>query len=436
MRRVRVRARLLTLLWAWGAVVVWATPSLGADGYKPGEHAVTYHNTVSRIIQARCQTCHRAGGLGPMPLESYRQVSERRAVIELMVSSGRMPPWSADRKIGRWTNDRSLSDREKAALLGWIKAGAPEGDPKHAPLPRRFAKGWNIGKPDLVITIPRDFKVPAQGAVDYKNFYIKTDLPAEKWVTAIEIKPSQPKVVHHALAYLEEPGRRFPTAGELARLKPGDPRPEGPSNGATGFYAATVPGALGVIFPEGMGKRLPKGAWVKVEMHYQPNGAEVRDRTQIGFRFSRKPLREIESLSAFNQDLKIPPHASRHEVKAQFTFDSPGQLLSFFPHMHFRGSAFRYDLRYPDGRVVPLLNVPRYDFNWQSFYQLAEPILVPRGATLLATAWFDNSKANPWNPDPTREVTWGLQTTEEMMIGYFDFASDTPGRAGLARSLP
>lgn len=397
---------------------------------------VTYHNRISRIVQAKCQTCHRAKGLAPMPLETYRQVFERRAVIDLMVSTRRMPPWSADPKVGHWANDRSLTEREREDLLAWIKAGAPEGDPKNAPLPAKFAAGWNIGKPDYVVRIPRPFKVPAQGAVDYKNFYIKTNLPEDRWVTAIEIKPTQPRVVHHALAYLEEPGRQELTPEMLARLKPGEPPPPAPANGVTGFYGATVPGSVGIAFPEGMGKKLPKGAWIKVELHYQPNGAEVVDQTEVGFRFATGPLREVESLSAFNPDLRIPAHAPRHEVKAEFRFENPGQLLSFFPHMHFRGSAFRYDLHYPDGKKVTLLNVPRFDFGWQSYYQLAQPVSVPKGARLVATGWFDNSKANPWNPDPAREVRWGQQTSDEMMIGYFDFAADTPGQAGESRPLP
>lgn len=388
------------------------------------EQPVTFSNRVSRVIQDRCQACHRVGGLAPMPLQTFRQVYERRAVIDLMVSSGRMPPWSADPKVGHWANDRSLSPREKADLLGWIKAGAPEGDRAEAPRPRKFSSGWNIGKPDYVISIPKDFKVPAQGAVDYKNFYVKTNLTEDKWVVAVEIKPTQPKVVHHALAYLEEPGRRDLTPEELSKLKPGDIRPPSPSNGVAGFYAATVPGSVGILFPPGMGKRLPKGAWVKVEVHYQPNGAEALDRTQVGFRFAKGPLREVESISAFNPDLKIPPNDPHYQVKAEYAFKEPGMLLSLFPHMHFRGGAFRYDLRYPDGKVVPVLNVPKFDFGWQSYYELKEPIAVPAGSKLLATAWFNNSRSNPWNPDPNRTVPWGLQTTDEMMIGYFDFARD------------
>jgi hypothetical protein len=392
----------------------------------PSARPLTYHNQISRIIQARCQACHRTGGLAPMPFENFRQIHDRRAVIDLMVSSKRMPPWSADPKVGHWANDRSLSDQDRADLIAWIKAGAPEGEPSEAPVPRRFAEGWNIGKPDLVVRIPEPFKVPAEGAVDYKNFYIKTDLPEDKWVTAIEIRPSQPKVVHHALAYLEEPGRRDLTPEELAKLKPGDPRPAAPHNGVATFYAATVPGSLGNVFPEGMGKKLPKGAWIKVEIHYQPNGRQVLDQTRVGFRFARGPLKEVESLSAFNTNLKIPPYTARHEMKAEYRFAKAGQLVSFFPHMHFRGSAFRYELRSPEGKVTPLLNVPRFDFGWQSFYQLAKPIHVVAGSTLIATAWYDNSKNNPWNPDPSKTVTWGLQTTDEMMIGYFDFAADAP----------
>ncbi len=397
-------------------------PQVVPQGAPLAAAPLTYHNRISRIVQAKCQVCHRTGGLAPMPLETFRQVYERRAVIELMVSTNRMPPWPANRKVGHFANDRSLAEREREELLGWIKAGGAEGNPGDAPLPQRFASGWNIGKPDHILRIPEPFQVPAEGAVDYKNYYIKTDFPVDKWVTAIEIKPTQPKVVHHALAFLEEPGRRALTPEELAKLNPGDPRPPAPSDSVSGFYAVTVPGSLGITFPEGMGKRLPKGAWIKLEIHYQPNGSPVIDRTQIGFRFASGPLREVESRSAFNVGLVIPPNAPRYEVKAEHKFDQAGLLLSLFPHMHFRGAAFRYDLRYPDGKVVPLLDVPRFDFSWQSYYLLSQPLDVPRGSTLLATAWYDNSRANPWNPDPSKTIRWGLQTTDEMMIGYFDFA--------------
>lgn len=387
---------------------------------------VTYHERVSRIVQQNCQACHRTGGLAPMPFETYAQVHARRAVIEAMVRAGRMPPWSAHPAHGRWANDRSLRDADRKDLLAWIAAGGPEGDPALAPLPRAYVPGWNIGKPDLVLPIPEPIRVPAQGVIAYQVVYAQAPTDRDQWITAMEIRPTQPKVVHHVLAFLEEPGRKAPTPEQVARWKPGDTPLAWPSDSVSNFFAVTVPGSLGMKFPPGTGKKLPKGAWIKFEIHYQPNGTEVVDRTEIGFRFSAQPLREVESRSAFNTTFVIPPGHARYPVKAAYTFPDAGRIVSLFPHMHMRGAGFRYDLRYPGGRTVRLLEVPKFDFSWQSYYEAAEPIAVPKGAQLLVTAWFDNSRGNTWNPDATKSVRWGLQTWEEMMIGYFDFVADGP----------
>lgn len=407
----RLDIRLLAALCG----MLLGTPTLGAAD------SLTYHGRISRIVQDNCQACHRVGGLGPMPLETYRQVADRRAVIELMVGTGRMPPWFANKHVGEWSNDRSLPDKDKADLLAWIKVGAPEGDRRDAPPPRKFESGWGIGKPDYIVSLPKPVTIPATGTVGYHVVFVKTDLPTDKWVTAVQLRPTANNVVHHALAFLEEPGRTNLTPEELKNLKPGAMIRAQPSDGQRGFFAATGPRSLGNTYPSGTGKRLPKGQWIKFEIHYQPNGKESVDHTQLGFRFSDKPLREIESLSAFSASFEIPPFSPRHEVKAAYKFDKAGELLAFLPHMHIRGAAFRYDLLYPDGRKVALLDVPKYDFNWQSFYEAKKPIAVPAGAQLLATAWYDNSKANPWNPDPSKTVRWGVNTEDEMMIGYFDF---------------
>jgi hypothetical protein len=380
---------------------------LGDALTKPGKPvAVTFHNRISRLLQAKCQACHRAGGLAPMPLETYPQVAQRNKVIEFMVESGRMPPWFAQKGLGHWANDRSLTEREKTDLLGWLRGGAPEGDRREAPAPARFPDEWTIGKPDAIVRLPEVMKVPAQGIVDYKYIYVPTDFGEDKWVTAIEVRPTQPRVVHHVIALLEEPRTNLQV------------------DSSTGFFGITAPGAIGIVFPEGTGKRIPRGSRIVFEVHYQPNGTATTDRTEIGLRFAPKPLREIRTLSAVNQQLVIPPGAPNHLVRASYTFKEPGRIMALLPHMHLRGKAFRYDLEMPGGRTVPLLNVPRYDFNWQMHYELAEPQAVPAGAKLVATAWYDNSKANPWNPDPAKEVRWGPQSTDEMMIGYFDFLAD------------
>ncbi len=377
---------------------------------------VTYHNRVSRIVESNCQSCHRQGGLAPMPFETYQQVADRRAMIATVVRSGRMPPWSASKEVGEFANDRRLSDRDRTDLLAWADAGAPEGNPAEAPLPRKWTAGWNIGQPDAVVPIPEAIKVPAQGVVAYKYVYVKTDFSTDKWITAVEVHPTAPRVVHHVLVFLEAP-----RDVALQNRKPGDPPLPPPTGGIDGFFAATAPGSTGIVFPLGTGKRLPKGAWLKLQIHYQPNGSEQLDQTEIGFKFSDTPLEEVQSLSANNVRFVIPPNDPHFEVKATYVFKEAGQLLSLFPHMHLRGSAFRFDLQYPDGHVVPVLDVPHFDFNWQSYYELKTPLDIPAGAKLLATAWYDNSAANPFNPDPTKTVRFGEQTFEEMMIGYFDF---------------
>lgn len=390
---------------------------------------VTYHNRISRIIQEKCESCHRAGGMAPMPLQSYKQVYDRRAVIAYMTKSGRMPPWGAAKGVGSWANDVSLSERELADLQAWVKAGAPAGSAKDAPLPRTYAAGWNIGRPDAVVQIPDTFRVPAQGVVEYKYSYAKTDFDEDKWITAMEIRPTAGKVVHHVLVFLEEPGRK---EGNDPTRKPGDPQPQG---GVDGFFAATAPGATGVTFPAGHGKRLPKGAWLKFQIHYQPNGTEQVDRTQIGFAFADRPLVEVQSRSAFNTRFAIPPGDPHYKVVAERAFRTGGTLLSLFPHMHLRGGAFRFELVKPDSTVEMLLDVPRFDFNWQSYYELKTPLRIEPGSRIRATAWYDNSRNNPFNPDPTKTVRFGEQTFEEMMIGYFDFVADVapPARADSAR---
>jgi hypothetical protein len=403
--------------------------AIAADPPAPAaSRAATYHNRISRIIQARCETCHRVGGMAPMPLQTYRQVYERRAVIEAMVTAGLMPPWSARRGVGHWANDRSLSEEERGALLGWIRNGAPQGDAREAPRPRRYAAGWTIGKPDAVLPIPEAFAVPAEGMVAYKNVFVKTGFAEDRWVSAVEVRPTQPKAVHHVLVFLEEPGRRHLTPEERKRL--GAKAPPEPVDGALGFFAATVPGAVGTRFPPGTAKLLPRGAWLRFEIHYQPMGKAVVDRTEIGLRFAHAPMREVKGLAAPNTQFVIPPFARRHVVSATHHFGVAGELVTLFPHMHLRGAAFSYDLKYPDGRIERLLDVPRFDFNWQSHYEFATPLAVPAGSQLIARATYDNSKDNPWNPDPSQAVRWGPLTTDEMMIGYFDFveAKDPPPR--------
>ena len=376
---------------------------------------VTYHNRISRLVQENCQSCHRVDGNAPMPLDTYRQVADRRATIEFMTKSGRMPPWYAHRKVGTWANDRSLSERDLADLLAWSRNGAPLGNPKDAPSPKKWVKGWNIGTPDAVVQIPDTFHVPAQGVVEYKYSYAKTNFDEDKWVTAMEIRPTAATVVHHVIVFIEEPGRE----PDAKKRKPGDPAPQG---GISGFFGATAPGTPATIYPEGTAKKLPKGAWLKFQIHYTPNGSEHVDQTRIGLLFADKPVsQEVVTRSAFNTRFEIKPYEKNQIVTAEILMRNGGTLLSLFPHMHTRGAAFKYELVTPDSQRTTILDVPHYNFNWQTYYAFAKPLEVPPGSRIVATAGYDNSKDNPFNPDPSKTVKFGEQTFEEMMIGYFDY---------------
>ena len=380
------------------------------------ERAVTYHNRISRLVAENCQSCHRAEGNAPMPLDTYKQVSERRATIEYMTKSGRMPPWFAHRKVGEWANDRSLSERDLKDLLTWANNGAPEGNPKEAPLAKKFVKGWSIGTPDAIVAASDTFKVPAQGVVAYKYSYTKTAFAEDKWVTAMEIRPEAAKAVHHVIVFIEEPGRE----PDSRKRKPGDPAPQG---GLAGFFAATAPGTPAMFFPEGTAKKLPKGAWLKFQIHYTPNGTEYLDNTKIGFLFTDKPsTQEVQTRAAANTKFEIKPYEKDQTFVAEALVRTGGTLLNLFPHAHTRGQAFTYDLIDPTGKdTTRILDVPHYSFNWQTYYAFKKPLDVAAGSKIRVTAKYDNSKDNPFNPDPSKTVHFGEQTFEEMMIGYFDF---------------
>jgi mono/diheme cytochrome c family protein len=384
-------------------------PSAAAPAAATQAAPVTYHNRVSRIVQQHCLDCHRPGENGPFALTSYDLVKENLATIKRAVKRGVMPPWFADPKFGHWANDRSLSDADRSDLLAWIDAGAPLGDAADAPVERKFVSGWKIGMPDAVFETPVSFKIPATGAMDYQRVALQTNLPEDRWVTALEIRPSSPAVVHHVLVFVVYPPDH-PRLGEQPRYK----------DGLDGYFAGLVPGQGHVIYPHGVAKFIPKNALLVFQIHYTPNGTATQDRPKIGMKFSDgPPEHEISTRGVFNTRFRIPPGEPNFAVSASHLFPFPVRLLSFNPHSHVRGKAYKYEIVYPDGRTETVLDVPRYDFNWQLEYYLREPLDVPAGTRLKVTAWYDNSDKNPANPDPTATVHFGDQTWDEMMIGYF-----------------
>jgi peroxiredoxin len=377
--------------------------------------AVTYSNQIARILQRRCVECHREGEIAPFALTEYEEVAGWAETIAEVVREGRMPPWHANPAYGRFANERALTKAEREAIEAWVAAGAPQGDPAELPPPLESVQGWQLDRsPDLVFEMPREYEVPAAGAVEYQYFRVPSELTRDVWVRAAEVRPGNRAVVHHVLVFAIAPGGRRRAVRE----------------GIEGFLAAYVPGRRPRPYPAGMAKRLPAGSELVFQVHYTPNGTPQRDRCRVGLLLADEAsiTHEVRTTSVVQRFFQIPAGAENHEVRATRWRPLPESLLlSFMPHMHLRGKSFRYVARWPDGTSEILLDVPRYDFNWQTTYYLAEARPIPAGTLMHAVAHYDNSPANLNNPDPQAVVRWGDQTWEEMMLGYFDIA--VPRRA-------
>lgn len=390
-----------------------ATPTTVAPGCRIGRQRepvadakVTYSNRIAHIFQQRCAECHRDGDIAPFALNDYAEVAGWAEMIEEVVREQRMPPWHADPKHGDFANDRLLTNAEKQDIYQWVADGAPQGDPADLSTSREFVSGWQLPKqPDVVYTIQAEpFEVAAEGEIEYQWFEVELDFEEDKWVAGVEILPGNRAVVHHILAFVRE-------ADQV-----------GDSGGDRGFFAGYVPGLRAKMFPSGTAKLLPAGCKLTFQMHYTPVGTMQYDQSKIGLVFADREdvIRRAISSSALNSKFEIPPHQENHRVEARsraIPWDS--QLLSLSPHMHLRGKSIRYEALYPDGRTEILLDVPHYDFNWQTEYRLTEGIDLPADTEIRAIAHFDNSAANLNNPDPGDTVRWGDQTWDEMMIGYF-----------------
>ncbi len=389
---------------------------------------VTYHRQVSRIVQQHCLDCHRDGGAAPFPLDTYEAVAGRAATIRRVIQDGYMPPWFAAPGSGPWANDPSLNVWERRTLFRWLDAGMPRGDPGDSPFPRRFEAGWTIGTPDLVLELPEPQEVPAEGFVPYRYAAVDVSFPEDRWVQAVQVLPGARVNVHHVLVFLEPRGKT-PIEALRDRLAALGTR-AGSLRAFESHFADYGPGAGGRVFPPETAKRLPAKARLLFQIHYVTTGVPAVDRTRLGIVFAKEPPRhELQTTSAFNRDFAIPPGAPNHEVSGSYEFQDHGQVVAFGPHMHLRGKAFRYELVSPAGVRTLLLEIPRFRFNWQIGYELARPVRVVPGTRLVATGWFDNSAFNLVNPDPTRTVRFGIQSTDEMMIGYFNWIPDTPVRS-------
>ncbi|MFY9610290.1 MAG: thiol-disulfide isomerase [Blastocatellia bacterium] len=391
------------------AAILCSVLAAGVAASGPGDGKVTFTKDIAPIFYNRCAECHRPGEIAPMSLLTYGESRPWARAIKQKVVDRSMPPWLAAEENSHFKNERRLSQKEIDTISAWVDAGAPKGEDRYLPAVPRFEEGWSIGKPDAIIALDQEVPVPADGVVPYKYFTVQTNFNEDKWVQAAEIRPSNRKVVHHVIVFVQEPGAKTELSGE--------------GRGGRGFkLCGFAPGEQPKVFPPGTARLIKKGSKLTFQMHYTPNGEAATDRSYIGLIFARTPVQKIALTgTATNAKFVIPPGDGNYEVRSTWTALEDVRIIDLMPHMHVRGKDFTYTAVYPDGRSQVVLQVAKYDFNWQLLYQFKDPLFLPKGSRLDCVAHFDNSANNKYNPDPTKEVRWGDQTWEEMMIGWFDY---------------
>jgi hypothetical protein len=388
------------------------------SGASDKQSAPTFSKEIAPIFYRNCINCHRQGEIAPMSLVTYKEVRPWAKAIREKVITREMPPWHPDPKIGHWTNDRRMSQKEIDTVVAWIDSGAPEGNPRELPPAPKFPDGWQIGKPDVIFHMPEEFTVPAEGAVPYQHFRVPTNFKEDRYIHAMEARAGDLSVVHHIVIYVREPGYKRPKKLDLGE----------------GLLGALSPGQTPFIAQPGTAKLIKAGSELIFQMHYTPSGKETKDRSYLGLIFSKEPVKKIiTTTAAFDTRFVIPPGATNYEVKASQEIEQDTEIVSLMPHMHLRGKDITYTAIYPDGRRETLLHIPRYNFSWQVYYYPKQPIRMPKGTIIEVVAHYDNSTRNPMNPDPTREVRFGEQTWDEMMNGFYDYVTEVSAAGDRSR---
>ena len=381
---------------------------------------ISYAHDVVPILEKHCVQCHSAGNIGPFAFHSYEKTKGKSDMIQEVLLSRRMPPWSADTEVGHYNGERTMTLDETRTLLGWIAKGSPRGEGED-PLPALKvppAADWPLGQPDLIVKFPKPEEIPATGVLEYRHIKIKTPVTEDTWVNAVAVKPGNRKVLHHCIIRVQS-------------RKGGD---DGSGRGV--WLQGWAPGIQPGHFPADTGRLLPKDSVLDLEIHYTTMGSPQIDDTEIGFyKLAEKPKRVLRNQGAYNLEFTIPPGAAEAQAVASIPFPRDTLLYAMSPHMHLRGAWMRYEALYPNGQRETLLSVPHYDFNWQTGYELPTPKRLPAGTWIQCTGGFDNSAQNPYNPAPGKRITWGEQSFDEMFIGFMETAdAPKPGELSQAAS--
>jgi hypothetical protein len=406
----------MRLLIALGIVSCLAAPAA------TNSPVATFSKDVAPILAKNCQGCHRPGEAAPMSLLTYQQARPYAKAIKEAVLLKKMPPWFADPHYGKFRNDRTMSQKDIDTLVSWVNAGAPEGDPGDLPKPVEFVDGWNIGQPDMVLDMPVTFDVPASGTIEYQYIIMPVKITEDRWVQMAEVRPGNRAVVHHVIAFVRDAKSKW-----MRNHEPGtvfvpekDSKEEG---GPSDMLAGFAPGLPPIVLEPGQGRIIKAGSDIVFQLHYTANGKATQDRTKVGLVFCKQPPAErVLTLSSMNRKFEIPAGDGNYQVDSTLELNHEVKLNAMLPHMHLRGKDFEYRLDYPTGETQTILRVPHYDFNWQLWYEPVTNIVLPKGTKVSCTAHYDNSANNPNNPDASKNVKWGDQSWEEMMIGFFQVA--------------
>lgn len=436
---------------------------------KPGAAVVTYHKDVLPILQTNCQSCHRAGQVGPFSLSTYKQAVNWAEDIKDYTASRKMPPWKPTGGV-EFANARHMSEKDIATLAAWYDAGCPEGDPKDAPPPLKFSDEWQNGKPDLILTVPEEFHVGPAGHDVFRCFVLPTGLTEDKYIIGYEVKPGNPRVVHHTLNFWDTSGRarEMMEQEQKRKKKPGEvdrgpgysvgmgigfvpvPDPKRPGQASTGGFGGWAPGQLASMLPEGSGFFLPAGADVVIQTHYHRTGKPETDRLRVGVYFAKKPIEKPyqsvgvgptpnarQLLGIEGGGFQIPAGADNHKITGSAWLLQDATVHSVLPHMHLIGRSITVTLTPPGGEPTTLIDIKDWDYNWQETYWFKKPIKAKAGTRIDVTGIYNNSLSNPHNPsNPPQIVRFGEQTTNEMLFGFVGLTPEGTGRVRVSRTDP
>lgn len=398
------------------------------ESFQPGDKTatVTYTRDIAPIVQARCLNCHREGQVAPFPLADYEQTAKRAGQIVRVTQDRIMPPWIPSPGHDKFVGERWLTDRELDLFQAWEQSGRARGDDADLPPAPKFAEGWQLGEPDVIVRMPEPFAVPADGPDLLQNFVIPIAIPEDKLVAAVEFHPGNKRVCHHAVLFLD-------SSGQARKLDKATPEPGYANFGGPGFLPSGALGGWSVgntprPLPNGMGRYLKKGSDLVVQMHYHPTGKVETDQSEIGLYFVKKPVAEslkepaklVGSIWMANYEMDIPAGEQRYARSTTYTLPKEVILVGVVPHMHLLGKAMKVSATMPDKSVKTLIDIQNWNYNWQDEYYYERPFKLPAGTRLHVEAVFDNSADNPSNPSsPPKRVTWGDGTTDEMLFCFF-----------------